>query len=1337
MPATRRAGSSSHGRSVTDQVNNAHYSTSQPRVRESHSAESLETTKEPSIYHSSCNPGLVAQSFPSRPPSPDASPRQRWRQQAYVQDSEEGESEVEAKLHKRQAVPDVSLTRPPQGDSVKIPIEYQISNWVSYVPPVRPDTPLREPDSADSFSTVATDIILGEVWADLGDFFGKVWDFHQAGHLPQVDPDLDMEEATQKVAVPRVTPRGRLGDLSDDDRADILCILSPNSVEAHQAVELVAKTAPQHILQRHLVSSDIRIPINGSPQEATGPNKAGDIGGEMAVEGNTSPKAKRPPLDIALRLSSKIQNPNQGFAFGRAASRVDLLISNSWDHRVSGLHFCIYINSKGSLMCRDESTNGTFVDGRHLKRDGQPGDFGPQSTIHDSSTIELLYGDKAEAARFWVVIPDRTGVKDRYARKLHAYTAYLHQLERAKEIAFKCKMEGLPMEAPAAPILPFAEDLRGPRLSSKAKDTLVAGTEPYNYGMIWNGGDTYQVTGRIGHGAQGHVYKVARRRDGEVFAVKEVSNFLKDRHGNLSTQVTQELKIIKRLEHPNIVQYIDQHKFGDKLYIVMEFVNHGDLQTCLRGDRSRFREDQAQAVASQMCQALKYLHDCNITHRDIKPDNILISHIDPYEFKLSDFGLSKIMNLNGTVLDSFCGTLLYCAPEVYPGFDAVEPTTPRKKRRTKNGSVVSGRLKAAQPYTSAVDTWGLAAVLFHLLTGTPPYEGTTGGTHFGQAMISVLLNTSVNWDRLVHGGVSEIAVDFLQRMLVVDPSQRLSDEECLAHPWITDGPSIGEHLGSFTQNTQQSSQNVNTRDTERADPEELSAFASQLSLDNYNRLRSPHAHNDEDVHAKALGQQPHAMVESKRKREGQYDSEDDLSNLSVAASEDDLIPSFLHNQNGPPPTKKMYGEIDPAALRSSGTLGRNAHAALELSSQRHKEVSMSDSHYEGESMFSINDYPTDHGRVTSAYNSQANESGGDAPSLYGAEALVEEMNMDSSMADVPSQEKENHPSAAGVEDFEEHSKEVDAGTTVSANSSQGLYSATPPQSPKFKKPSMSGRGAKGPSVQPEGQAASFPDQQPMAEKSARRLTAANATSYAEQDISSASANAPSKAATTEQAQPSTPQSKPAHHQPSSTSKASRSKTTASTATPSINLPLPTNDFGSLIPTSGSAPCPILKLTNRITSFGRNPINTYQWPDRGDPRVPKLACDIIFWRPGIDHDLKINPNLNWQAYGDITAIITTRTSQHIMVNDVQLRRGAEADLYGHLHTGDIISIFEPSPTVKLGPGKASEHLRFRVELTIGKSKEPRKAEDLFHVIEEKGVAASGQKQHRPPPPPPPA
>lgn len=124
----------------------------------------------------------------------------------------------------------------------------------------------------------------------------------------------------------------------------------------------------------------------------------------------------------------------------------------------------------------------------------------------------------------------------------------------------------------------------------------------------------------------------------------------------------------------------------------MELVQHGDLQSYLNDGHPRYQEHFCQAVAAQMCKALKYLHDSKITHRDIKPDNILICDKDPYLFKLSDFGLSKVINSDETFLKSFCGTLLYCAPEVYPQYDGLRRHS-RKRLRAPDGRYVAMQSK--------------------------------------------------------------------------------------------------------------------------------------------------------------------------------------------------------------------------------------------------------------------------------------------------------------------------------------------------------------------------------------------------------------------------------------------------------------------------------------------------------------------------------------------------------------------------------------------------------------------------------------------------------------------
>lgn len=132
----------------------------------------------------------------------------------------------------------------------------------------------------------------------------------------------------------------------------------------------------------------------------------------------------------------------------------------------------------------------------------------------------------------------------------------------------------------------------------------------------------------------------------------------------------------------------------------MELVPGGDLGELIRVAGS-LGENQVRDVSAQLLDALSYLHSRNITHRDIKPDNILLANHSPIWVKLSDFGLSKMID-NETFLRTFCGTLLYCAPEVYHEFDQYDqdgtfhPERPivRKSKR--------------DPYSKACDLWSLA-----------------------------------------------------------------------------------------------------------------------------------------------------------------------------------------------------------------------------------------------------------------------------------------------------------------------------------------------------------------------------------------------------------------------------------------------------------------------------------------------------------------------------------------------------------------------------------------------------------------------------------------------------
>ncbi|XP_073160992.1 serine/threonine-protein kinase 36 isoform X7 [Lepidochelys kempii] len=254
--------------------------------------------------------------------------------------------------------------------------------------------------------------------------------------------------------------------------------------------------------------------------------------------------------------------------------------------------------------------------------------------------------------------------------------------------------------------------------------------------------EKYHVLEMIGEGSFGRVYKGRRKYSAQVVALKFIPKV--GRSEKELKNLQREIEIMRGLHHPNIVQMLDSFETDKEVVVVTDYAE-GELFQILEDD-GNLPEDQVQGIAAQLVSALYYLHSHRILHRDMKPQNILLSKGGV--IKLCDFGrFARAMSINTMVLTSIKGTPLYMSPE----------------------------LVQEKPYDHTADLWSVGCILYELFVGTPPFY-----TNSIFQLVSLIIKDPIKWPKTM----SPSFKNFLQGLLMKDPCQRLSWPELLHHPFI-------------------------------------------------------------------------------------------------------------------------------------------------------------------------------------------------------------------------------------------------------------------------------------------------------------------------------------------------------------------------------------------------------------------------------------------------------------------------------------------------------------------------------------------------------------------------
>ena len=273
----------------------------------------------------------------------------------------------------------------------------------------------------------------------------------------------------------------------------------------------------------------------------------------------------------------------------------------------------------------------------------------------------------------------------------------------------------------------------------------------------------------LGKGSYGEVYLSLNQNAKKLFATKKVKR--KKTDDEMTKYFKNEINILRILNHPNIVKLEEIKMDENNYYIVMEYINGGELSDYLKKYIEKygkpFSEEIVQYLMKQIISALIYIHDLNIIHRDLKLENIMVDfdnekdkeelNMMKAKIKIIDFGFAIMLSSKFSLTNSAVGTFMYMDPKILKEFD--------------NQVLVD----KSRGYGKEVDIWSLGCICYQLFRGKYPFEAKTFEELVGKI--------DKGKYRLPTTASREI-ISFLDKMLKYKGKDRLSAKELINEPFL-------------------------------------------------------------------------------------------------------------------------------------------------------------------------------------------------------------------------------------------------------------------------------------------------------------------------------------------------------------------------------------------------------------------------------------------------------------------------------------------------------------------------------------------------------------------------